>query len=237
MTEPPASTPEPGGPAALSFADVRQSFYYGDRADMQFKYLARMSDGAAADAIAAVLATVGEVLDTGDLDALRDVVRRVQVDGYAPDGEVAPPADIPFAPLPGPLADLTLSLVSAGGVFVAGDDPMGPHGPSQQDSLALITDFLRGTPTLSAIPVDTPKGSLTARHPGYDARTAQRDPSTVFPLDHLRDLARERRVTLADVHHGFTGATSQRRLEKEVAPEWAEHMAAQDVDVVFLVAT
>jgi hypothetical protein len=76
-----------------------------------------------------------------------------------------------------------------------------------------------------------------ARHPGYDARSAQRDPSAVFPLDHLRDLASEGRVQLADEHYGFTGATSQRRLEKQGAPCWAEHMAARKVDVVFLVAT
>jgi hypothetical protein len=59
----------------------------------------------------------------------------------------------------------------------------------------------------------------------------------VFPLDHLRDLASEGRVQLADEHYGFTGATSQRRLEKQGAPCWAEHMAARKVDVVFLVAT
>jgi hypothetical protein len=148
-----------------------------------------------------------------------------------------PPPRSPFAPLPRPLADLTLALISAGGVFAIDDDPMGPDGPSQQESLSLIHEFLRGTPTLSTIPVDTPNQHLTARHPGYDARSAQRDPSAVFPLDHLRDLAGEGRVQLADEHYGFTGATSQRRLGKQVAPRWAEHMAAREVDVVFLVAT
>jgi hypothetical protein len=204
---------------------------------MQFKYLARMSDEAAADAIAAVLAAVGETLDTGDLDVLREVVFRAQVAGYLPAAPVTPATQIPFTPLPGPLAELTLALVSAGGVYVSDDDPMGPDGPSQQESLALINEFLRGTPTLSTIPVDTPDDELTARHPGYDARSAQRDPSAVFPLDHLRALEGEGRVRLAHEHYGFTGATSQRRLEKQVAPRWAEHMAAREVDVVFLVAT
>jgi len=224
-------------PTGMSFEDFRRSFYYGDHADMQFKYLAKMSDDAAAGTIAAVLAAVGESLDTGDLDALREVVYRAQVAGYEPAEPVVPATDIPFATLPGPLADLDLVLVSAGGIYHVDDDPMGPGGPSQQQSLELINEFLRGTPTLSSIPVDTPNGQLTARHPGYDARSAQRDPSAVFPLDHLRDLAADGRVRLAEEHYGFTGATSQRRLEKEVAPRWAEHMAARDVDVVFLVAT
>jgi hypothetical protein len=224
-------------PASSSFEGFRRSFYYGDRADMQFKYLARMTDEAAADAIAAVLAAVGETLDTGDLDHLREVVHRTEVTGYRPSEPVVPASDIPFAPLPGPLAGLRLALVSAGGVYRVDDDPMGPDGPSQQDSLTLIDEFLRGTPTLSTIPVDTPNEQLTARHPGYDARSAQRDPSAVFPLDHLRDLASEGRIQLADEHYSFVGATSQRRLEEQVAPRWAEHMAAREIDVVFLVAT
>jgi hypothetical protein len=31
---------------------------------------------------------------------------------------------------------------------------------------------------------------------------------------------------LADEHYAFTGATSQRRLEKQVAPRWADEVAA-----------
>ena len=223
---------------AMSFEDVRRSFYYGDHADMQFKYLARMTDEDAADAIAEVLQTVGEVVDTGDLDRLRQVVTDAQIRGYEPDEPPTPTVDdAPFTPLAGPLADARLALISAGGVFVQGDDPMGPDGPTQAESLAMIQEFLRGKATLSEIPSDTRMEALTARHPGYDARTAQRDPQTVFPLDHLRDLASDGRVRLADTHYAFTGATSQRRLEKQTAPAWAEHMAAREVDVVFLVAT
>ncbi len=112
-----------GGSADLSFEAFHRSFSYGDHADMQFKYLARMSDEATADATAAVLAAVGETLDTGDLDALREVVYRAQVGGYLPAEPVTPTTEIPFSSLPGPLAGLTLALVSAGGVHVADDDP------------------------------------------------------------------------------------------------------------------
>ncbi len=223
---------------AMTFEAFRRSFYYGDHADMQFKYLARMTDEDAADAIAEMLQTVGEVVDTGDLDRLRQVVTDAQIRGYEPDEPPVPTVeDAPFTPLSTSLADAQLALLSAGGVFVQGDDPMGPDGPTQGQSLDLIQEFLRGPAMLSEIPSDTPTDTLTARHPGYDARTAQRDPQTVFPLGHLRDLASEGRVRLADTHYAFTGATSQRRLEKQTAPAWAEHMAAREVDVVFLVAT
>jgi D-proline reductase (dithiol) PrdB len=222
----------------MTMADFRESFYYGDHADMQFKYLAKLEDAPAADAIAEVLATVGEVVDTGDLDVLRSTLFELQVAAYRPADPAEPTVeDAPFAPLRGPLAEQRLALITAGGVFDRDDDPMGPDGPTQAESLSMIQDFLRGTPTLSAITVDTPPERLTARHPGYDARTAQRDPDTVFPLTHLRAVAAEDRVRLADEHYAFTGATSQRRLEKQVAPRWAEHMAAREIDVCFLVAT
>ncbi len=85
--------------------------------------------------------------------------------------------------------------------------------------------------------MDTPVEQLTARHPGYDATTAQRDINTVFPLAHLRDLEAAGRIRLADEHYAFTGATSQTRLRNDIASQWAEHMAAREVDAVFLVAT
>ncbi len=228
------------GPAEqpMTMAGFRESFYYGEHADMQFKYLAKLDDAQAADAIAEVLATVGEVADTGDLDVLRSTLFELQVAAYTPDDPAEPAVeDAPFAPLRGPLAEQRLALITAGGVFDRDDDPLGPDGPTRAESLSMIQDFLRGTPTLSTISVDTPPERLTARHPGYDARTAQRDPDTVFPLTHLRALAAEGRVQLADEHYAFAGATSQRRLEKQVAPRWAEHMAAREIDVCFLVAT
>lgn len=232
------TTPERPDAAGMTFEEFRQSFYYGDRADLQFKYLARMSDHEAADTIAALLHKLGEAFDTGDIEGVRQLAFEAQVAAYAPAEAPEPEVDdAPFTPLPADLAELRLALISAGGVFVADDDPMGPDGPTQQESLSLIKDFLRGAPTLSRIPVDTPLERLTARHPGYDATTAQRDINTVFPLAHLRDLAAEGRVQLADEHYAFVGATSQTRLRKEDAPRWAEHMAAREVDAVFLVAT
>lgn len=223
-------------PAAASFGAFRESFYYGDHADMQFKFLAKMTDADAQDLIAQLLAGLGEAFDTGDLGPLREHARRAQRAAYAGDAEPQVD-DAPFTPLAGELRDARLLLISAGGVFPADDDPMGPDGPTQRESLQLIKTFLRGTPTLSEIPVATTDDQLTARHPGYDATTAQRDPGSVFPLSVLRDLADEGRVSLADTHYGFAGATSQTRLRKEVAPAWAQRFVAEEVDACLLVAT
>lgn len=224
------------GEEPVSFEEFRRSFYYGEHADMQFKFLARLDDQAAADAVAEVLAGVGEALDTGDLTGVRDAVYAAQVAAYG-DDDTPVVDDAPFTPLPAALPELRLAVISAGGVFRADDDPMGPDGPTQDESLTLIKDFLRGAPTLSVIPTDTPDSALTARHPGYDARTAQRDPGTVFPLAVLRELEGEGRVRLAAQHYAFTGATSQVRLRTQVAPEWARRLPAEGVDVCLLVAT
>jgi len=221
---------------ALSMRAFRESFYYGEHADMQYKFLAKMSDTDAADLLAGILHDVGAVMDTGDLTPLHDRFQRAQAAAYADDADPQVD-DAPFTPLTRDLTDTRLLLLSAGGVFRRDDDPMGPDGPSQAESLGMIKEFLRGSPTLSAIPAETSDGELTARHPGYDAVTAQRDPGTVFPLAVLRDLAAEGRVQLAGTHYAFTGATSQSRLEKEVADAWAQRFVAEEVDGCLLVAT
>lgn len=220
----------------MSFLSFRKSFYYGEHSDMQAKFLATMTDEQAAGALADVLARLGEAFDTGDLEPVREAVYAAQVAAYAADDEPTV-ADAPFTTWTGRLADHRLALVSAGGVFRLGDDPMGPDGPSQQESLTLIKDFLSGTPTLSVIPRDTTDAELTARHPGYDARTAQRDPGAVFPLSVLRELEAEGQVTLAERHYSFTGATSRVRLREQVAPEWADRFQAEGVHACLLVAT
>lgn len=226
----------PQGQQPMTFESFRRSFYYGEHADMQFKYLAAMSDARAADATAQIFALLGEAFDTGEFGTVRDAVYAAQVDAYTDDDTPTVP-DAPFTPVQGDLAGLRLALISAGGVFRVGDDPMGPDGPTQQESLALIKEFLRSAPTLSQIPKETPDSELTARHPGYDALTAQRDPGTVFPLGVLRELEGEGRVRLADTHYAFTGATSQGRLREQSAPEWARRLVADEVDACLLVAT
>ena len=224
------------GGDALSMRDFRESFYYGEHADMQYKFLAKMSDTDAADLLAGILHDVGAAFDTGDLTSLHDRIQQAQATTYADDA--APQVDdAPFTPMTRDLRDTRLLLLSAGGVFRRGDDPMGPDGPSQDESLGMIKEFLRGSPTLSAIPTSTPDEELTARHPGYDAVTAQRDPGTVFPLAVLRDLATQGRVQLAETHYAFTGATSQSRLKKEIADAWAQRFVAEEVDGCLLVAT
>ncbi len=78
---------------------------------------------------------------------------------------------------------------------------------------------------------------MTARHPGYDAQTTQRDPGTVFSLSVLRELSADGVVGLPETHYAFTGATSQVRLREQAAPHWTQQLCADGVDACLLVAT
>jgi hypothetical protein len=167
----------------MPFEDFRRAFCYGRHADMQFKFLEKLDDEEAADVLAGLLAALGEAFDTGNLTEVRRLAYEAQVRAYTPaDPTAVKVDDAPFTPLRRPLEETRVALISAGGVFVAEDDPLGSDAPTQQEVLPRIKEFLRGAPTLSRIPVDTPVERLTARHPGYDARTAQRDIGTVLDL-------------------------------------------------------
>jgi hypothetical protein len=117
---------------------------------MQMKFLASMSDEQADDALAGILARLGETSTPASVACARPCRPPWSLPTASDDAPTV--EDAPFTPLAGDLAGLRLALVSAGGVFRVDDDLMGPDGPSQQESLGLIKQFLRGTATLSQIP-------------------------------------------------------------------------------------
>jgi hypothetical protein len=220
-----------------TFEDFKGSFYYGTRSDLHFKFLSRMSDEDAAGFFRVLLETLGDVFDTGDYDRVRRLIYEWQVRAYDGDGQARFHYDDgPFVPFDTPLEDATVALVGAGGVYVEGDDPTG--GETQEEAEARIGDYLREAPTLVTIPHDVPTSELRVRHPGYDVRGARRDINAIFPVDILRELVAEGAVGGENDHHyGFVGATSQLHLRKEVAPDWAERLRREEVDLCLLVPT
>jgi glycine/sarcosine/betaine reductase selenoprotein B len=225
-----------------TFEEFRQSLNYGTRTDLLFKVLGgrNLGDGDVAEFFRGLLEILGDAFDTGNYATVYEYCVRWQVKGYMP-REGAPPQfqydTAPWAPLAKPLNQARLALISTGGVFVEGHDPLGPTGPTQDEAVLRIQEFLRGAPALASIPRDTPASRLRVRHPGYDIRGTLRDHNVVFPLDHLKALEAEGLIgELAEEAYSFVGATSQVRLLKEHAPRWAGHLKDHGVNAALLVA-
>jgi hypothetical protein len=220
-----------------SFAAFKNSFYYGSRSDLNFKFLKDLSDEDATHFFQDLLWKMGDSLDDDQFDRLAAHVYEWQVRGYAGEGRQAY-ADGPFTPLKKPVSASRLALVTSSGHFVAGQDPkpLGVENMTQAEAEARIFDFLKTEPQLSAIPFDTPREQLRVRHGGYDIRGAQADPNVVFPLERLTELRNEGAIgELAPEAYSFVGACAQSRLLKHSGPQWVALLQQQEVDVALLV--
>jgi hypothetical protein len=223
-----------------SFEEFKNSFSYGSRSDLSFKFLKSMSDEEAADFVQQLLFEVGEAYDTGEVGPILELAYEAQVAGYAPDP--AQPyrwsyEDRPFTELTKPLSECRVGLLTSSGHFVAGDDPQpfGVTDMTQTEAEERIGEFMRATPILSRIARDTPAEKLVVRHGGYDTRPALRDFNVSFPRDTLVAAEEAGRIgTLADTLYSFPGATAQGRV-KQVAPAWAEQIGKDSIDVLLLV--
>lgn len=223
--------------SAESFTEFKRSFFYGSRADLNFKFLKDLSDAEAGQFFQELLYKLGDTVDDGDLSRVADHVFAWQAKAYAgasnwryPDGS--------FTPLCKPLSEAKVALLTSSGHFVAGDDPepFGIKGMTQTEAMARIDDFLKAEPVLSVIPRETPAAQLSVRHGGYDIRSAQADANVNFPLALLREFAQEERIgELATNAYSFVGACAQTPLLKRTGPQWVKRLQAEAIDAVVLV--
>ena len=224
-------------PSEESFEEFKNSFSYGSRTDLSFKFLANLSSEEAARFFQDLLWKLGECFDDGKFDRLLEHAYEWQVRGYSAEGSWVYD-DGPFTPLRKSLSESRLALLASSGHFVEGHDPepFGAKNMTEEEAIERIDDFLKAAPTLSTIPIDTPRERLRVRHGGYDIRAAQFDPNVVFPLERLRELEREGAIgELAPEAYSFVGAASQLRLLKQVGPEWVALLKEQRVEVALLV--
>lgn len=223
-----------------SFDDFKNSFAYGSRNDLSFKFLKRLDADEAAEFVRLVLSEVGELFDGVASDQLIDLAYEWQVKAYQPRPEEKRPytyEDRPFAPLGRPLADTTVGLVTSSGHFHADDDPspFGVANMTQDEAMDRIDDFLRAVPQLTAIPRETPESSLRVRHPGYDVRSVSRDPGVAFPQALLLEAERDGLIgQLADESYSFVGACAQGRIRRET-PGWVDRWKVSGIEALLLV--
>jgi len=239
MTEPDEQQPE----ATETIEDLKQSFWYGSRSNLSFKFLKDLSDAEFGDFVDELMKRVADAIDTGNSSAIIDAAYRWQIQAYT--GHLGDPDDfphryhdVPINPLPKPLSECRLTLLTSSGHFVEGDDPMpfGVESMTQAEAEARIGEFLKEAPTLSSIPVDVDPDRLRVRHGGYPVASMTADHQVGLPLGHLAELATEGSIgALNPMAYSFVGAASQVRMKRQVADAWAEQLKADGSDVVLLV--
>jgi D-proline reductase (dithiol) PrdB len=220
-----------------SLSEFKNSFAYGTRTDLNFKFLKNLPDEEAARFFQDLLWALSDAFDSDRLEPLRAYVQQAQAGAYAGPGQWRYD-DAPFTPLPRPLSECRLGLLSSGGQFVAGDDPepFGVKEMTQAEAMTRTITFLKSEPVLSRIPVATPGEKLRVRHGGYDIRAAQTDHNVVLPLERLRELAAEGAIgELVPTAYSFVGMCAQTRLLKESAPAWIRAFQEAGIEAMLMV--
>jgi D-proline reductase (dithiol) PrdB len=118
-----------------------------------------------------------------------------------------------------PLSTRRVAIVSSAGLVRRGENP-----------------FRGRDADYRAIPSDTRPQDLLISHISinFDRTGFQEDWNVVFPLDRLRDLAREGIIgSVADTHYSFMGATDPVQMETN-ASEVAGRLKQDGVDAAIL---
>jgi Glycine/sarcosine/betaine reductase selenoprotein B (GRDB) len=223
-----------------SFEEFKNSFSYGSRNDLSFKFLKGLSSGEAAEFLRLLLEEVGELFDATSTDRLLDLVYDWQVKAYQPAVDAKRTYifdDRPFTPLAKPLSETTLGLVTSSGHFVSGDDQsaLDQDDLTQEWAVARINEFLRAVPVLNEIPRDLAPEEIRVRHPGYDIRSVSHDLGVALPRGPLVEAEDAGRIgRLASTLFSFVGACSQGRLKNEL-DEWVQRWKNEGIEALFLV--
>ena len=127
---------------------------------------------------------------------------------------------VPYTPVTGKLAEMTVALVSSTGVYLEGQEA--------------YTD--NGDESYRVIPGDADPKLLRFKHGHYDLTNAQADPNSVFPLQRLHELAAEGFIKrVSNKHIGFKGFSPDLKAQYErLAPAVANEIERSQADAVVL---
>lgn len=133
--------------------------------------------------------------------------------------------DDPVTPLIKPLNECKVALVTTAGLRLKDDKPYD-------------RSIKFGDTSYREIPNDVAVDDLIEDHKSsaFDHSGIQKDKNLAFPLDRFRELLDQREIgNLNRRHFSFMGSIiAPRSLVDKTAPECAEELRSDDVDVVFL---
>lgn len=234
------STDEPSDKREMSketFDEFRNSFSYGSRTDLLFKFLKSCTEQQADDFLRELLQLTGDLIDDGDVGPVVDAIVRAQTKSYSQPGNFVYD-DKPFTPLSQPVSKSNIALLTTTGHFEEGNDPH-PFGMTDltQDQVVKMTgEFGKADPVLSEIPITTSRERTVVRHGGYDIRATAKDRNVSLPIDRMNELAADGVIgQFVDPAYSFVGLTSQLRLRKELGKEWAGRAKAVGAQAAVLI--
>lgn len=130
---------------------------------------------------------------------------------------------VPYTPFDKELSSATVTLVSATGVYVEGQEPFSTEDP--------------GEATLREIPGDTPNDRLRIAHHHYDHSEADLDPNIVFPLATLHELAAEGLIgAVHPIHYSYGFTTRLKELYETTFVQIADKIERSRTRLVLLTA-
>lgn len=136
---------------------------------------------------------------------------------------------IPYTPNEKRLSEMTIALVTTAGVH-------------RKDQAPFFDNKADPDTSYRTIPGEAKSEQLTVTHSApafeYDTRAPKQDINTVFPLDRLRELAKDGFIgRSAGVHYSFMGYIIRlRKLIRETLPHFVEAIQKSQPDGVLLTA-
>lgn len=139
------------------------------------------------------------------------------------------PAETPWAPLPKPLSECNVTLVSTAGIFMKGDVSFDYDRERREGTW--------GDPTHREISRRAGQDDVEYSHLHIDTSFLKKDRNVAWPVDIFEDYEREGVIgRLADTLYSIMGYIPNfNPLIKRTAPKMIEKMKSEGVDAVFII--
>lgn len=135
---------------------------------------------------------------------------------------------VPWTPLSKPLSESKVAIVTTAGLHLRDDKPFNRDHPG-------------GESTYRILPTDADDSDIVQSHfsIGFDRTAIYRDINITYPIDRMRELADAGTIgSLALNNYSFMGALRDCTVVAgQTAPEVAQRLKDESVDLVFLTPT
>ena len=139
------------------------------------------------------------------------------------------PRPIPWTPLPKPLSECKVALLSSAGIALKDDQPFDQEGERQNPWW--------GDPTHRIIPKTATEKDVRLYHLHIDPSYAEQDLNCLFPLQRLQEMEDSGRIgRMSERHYSIMGyILKPERLLQETVPAMIRNLREDMADVVVLV--